>query len=95
MQLNQSKVPEVNDTKMRGALTAEEKTNLDAAIAADGQTLVEFLTDMRDTEREALRAKRAEIRGAPDRETRKALQAEGRKIISKKVGAQAYLKAME
>jgi len=93
--LNQSKVDPKNNLNMRGVLSSQEVVGLDAAIAADEEVLVDFLTDMEKTASRDLTAKRVQILTARDPGTRKTLQEEARSLIFKKVGAQAYLRAME
>jgi len=93
--LNQSKVVPENNVNMRRAMTPEEVSALDVAIAADGQDLIDFLNTLHDTARSELAAKRAERSRERDPAARKVLHEEARAIIRKRVGAQAFLKAME
>jgi hypothetical protein len=93
--LNREKVAAKNDENMRGAMDPGEVADLEAAIAADGEDLVEFLASMEKGASAALTAKRRQILQERNPTTRKALMDEARALIFKKVGAQAYLKAME
>ena len=93
--LNQSKVVPENNVNMRRSMTPGEVADLDTAIAADGQELLDFLNSLHENAKKALTAKRAEILTQRDPAARKVLHGEARALIFKKVGAQAFLKAME